>query len=344
VWEHHVGVVEDGRIREVALGGRDTATRTRVVWQVKADAGEGMPPAPGGLTPEILRAQWPEWIRRWQPSHLGCLRPRVKRPEEADDPCLSAPEAKYRGAENQLYRVEIHRGGAAGRATFKWSRDNGSVVSRASLSGIEVIAETPRGFAAGHWVELVNDGQELRGRPGTLVKVIKVQDGRLTLESAVSVPSDVPAEEAWPTKVRRWDHRRVGTRALEDGAVPLTESAAESGWIDLEDGIQVQFLPASADGSVSHVYRPGDYWVFPARVATGDVEWPRASDGVTTQARPPRGVRHHYAPLAIVRAGAAGWVVTDCRSEFRTVSARTGIAEGHGEDGVGGGPVCGREP
>ena len=33
----------------------------------------------------------------------------------------------YRGVENQLYRVEVHRGGDAEEATFKWSRDNGSV-------------------------------------------------------------------------------------------------------------------------------------------------------------------------------------------------------------------------
>ncbi len=35
VWERHITSLEDGRIREVALGGADTATRAKVVWQVR---------------------------------------------------------------------------------------------------------------------------------------------------------------------------------------------------------------------------------------------------------------------------------------------------------------------
>jgi len=41
-----------------------------------------------------------------------------------------------------------------------------------------------------------------------------------------------------------------------------------------------------------NTYRTGDYWLIPARTATGNVEWP---DG---KALPPKGVDHHYAPLA----------------------------------------------
>jgi len=341
VWERHLTALEDDRIREVALGGPDTATRTKVVWQVKVDDGKATPFPNGSPTPGNLRRDWSTWIRRWQPRHAGCLRARVERPEPSDDPCLSSPKAKYRGAENQLYRVEIHQGGPAGRATFKWSRDNGSVASRATLSRAEVVAEAPRGFAAGQWVELTNDGQELRGQPGTLVRIVKVDDGRLTLESEVSVPAGLPDGEAWPTKVRRWDHRTVGAQALQEGAVPVTESAVESGWIDLEDGVQIQFLPASADGTVAHVYRPGDYWFFPARVATGDIEWPARSDGETPAGRPPRGIRHHYAPLAIVKPAASGWSVKDCRCEFPPVPTTRNHPAGFGEDGMGGAPTCG---
>src|SRR5919112_4478032 len=34
-WERHVTAIEDESIREVALGGADTSTRSEVVWQVK---------------------------------------------------------------------------------------------------------------------------------------------------------------------------------------------------------------------------------------------------------------------------------------------------------------------
>ena len=35
VWPRHLTAIEDPEIREVALGGPDTATRTKTVWQVK---------------------------------------------------------------------------------------------------------------------------------------------------------------------------------------------------------------------------------------------------------------------------------------------------------------------
>ena len=83
-----------------------------------------------------------------------------------------------------------------------------------------------------------------------------------------------------------------------------------SDWVVLEDGIEVQF----SDGT----YRAGDYWLIPARTATGDVEWPRSKDG-TPEAQLPRGIEHHYCRLAIIArdAGAEGWrVAEDCRPIF----------------------------
>jgi hypothetical protein len=41
--------------------------------------------------------------------------------------CEIAATAGYRRLENQLYRVEVHEGGAS--PTFKWSRENGSVAA-----------------------------------------------------------------------------------------------------------------------------------------------------------------------------------------------------------------------
>src|SRR4029077_6867387 len=36
VWERHVTIIEDDGIREPALGGPDTCTRSKIVWQIKA--------------------------------------------------------------------------------------------------------------------------------------------------------------------------------------------------------------------------------------------------------------------------------------------------------------------
>ena len=346
VWERHITALEDDDMREKALGGPDTASRTQVVWQVKIDDGQGHAP-PLSMDCTTVREHWVTWIARWQPPHLGCLRARVERPEDSQDPCLTAPDAKYRGQENQLYRVEIHQGGAAGTATFKWSRDNGTVVSRVTLSGTELIAEKPLGFAARIWVELSNDGQDLRGQPGMLVKLLKVEGDRLTLEQAVSKPADVPPDEAWPTKARRWDQRQASSLIFQDGAVLLKEGVREADWIELENGIQIQFLPANSDENHTNLYRTGDYWLIPARVATGNIEWPVKLDNegqperdAHNEAIPipqaPLGIRHHYAPLAILDAN--GLPVADCRCVIPPLNSCS--MRSFGEEGMGGRPLC----
>lgn len=346
VWERYITALEDDYIREKALGGPDTATRTQVVWQVKIDDGK-KPTPPTLFTPEDVRSGWAAWIALWQPPRLGCLRARVDRPEDAKDPCLTAPDAKYRGQENQLYRVEIHQGGSAGDATFKWSRDNGAVVSRVKLSGVELVAEKPLGFAAGIWVELSSDGQELRGQPGKLVKLLKVEGDRLALESPVSTPDDVPPGEDWPTKARRWDQRQASSLRLKAGAVPLKEGLQEADWIELENGIQIQFVPAHNDENHENRYRTGEYWLIPARVATGSIEWPVKLDNegqperdtnseVIPIPQAPLGIRHHYAPLAILKAD--GTTVEDCRCE---IPPRNNCnMPSFGDEGIGGRSLC----
>src|SRR6185295_16365471 len=59
------------------------------------------------------------------PPSDALLAARLQPSKQSEDPCIIDPESVYRGAANQLYRVEIHTGGVAGTATFKWSRDNG---------------------------------------------------------------------------------------------------------------------------------------------------------------------------------------------------------------------------
>jgi hypothetical protein len=323
VWERHVTALEDDDIRERALGGPDTATRTKVVWQVKLAELQA-----GSATPATVRKNWALLVGRWQSPRAGCLRARVDRPESSTDPCLTAPDARYRGAENQLYRVEIHGGGPAADATFKWSRNNAAVSTRVTLTGTELVAETARGFAAGQWVELTNDAQELRGVAGSLVKLLKVDGDRFTLESPVPVPGDVAEGEDWPTKARGWDHR----------AVPVSESMEATGWIAIENGIQVQFLPASSNGTEKHFYRAGDYWLIPARVATGDIEWP--GDHSHPLPRPPLGIRHHYAPLAILTAKDGGWAVRDCRCAFSPLENTCTAILSFGEEGMSGPVPC----
>jgi hypothetical protein len=92
-------------------------------------------------------------------------------------------------------------------------------------------------------------------------------------------------------RVRRWDQ-------------PAGTILTAGPWIDLEKGVQVGFSGGP--------FRAGDYWVVPARTATGAVKG-------FTDARP-RGVEHHYCKLALVTWHVSGTTVTadieDCRNPF----------------------------
>lgn len=325
VWERHITPIEDDRMREVALGGPDTATRAKVVWQVKALAR----PAPANLDPPgALGKPCTEPLEGLTAISGGRMAAELDPGEPSKDPCVVAPDARYRGAENQLYRVEVHRGNVADHGdsggvtpTFKWSRDNGSVASAwLGTEGHDLIVASTRGFSAGAWIELSDDTKELRGEPGVLCKLSSVDGNRLSVD-----PSSVPpsASLAWAAglrspKIRRWDQAETDDITLVDGAVPITQAtAAQPHWIDLEDGVRVQFGPG-ADGKFQ--YRSGDYWLIPARVATGDIEWPRTGDAADLL--PPRGIEHHHAPLGWLTWSDADkkWVITSCLCTLHKLS------------------------
>jgi hypothetical protein len=218
--------------------------------------------------------------------------------------CITAPESRYRGLENHLYRVEIHDASDSnGKAfTFKWSRDNGSVSTPLvglAANVLEVVST--RGFEPGIWVEVSFDSQEVQGQPGWMLKLIKVEGNQLTADPA-TLPVGLPG--AWKpefalqhAKVRRWDQASSEAQPLLGGVITVTDEMLKKPVaIDLEDGIQVSFTGLGR-------YCSGDYWLIPARVATGQIEWPQQQDSNgnwLSQALPPHGVEHHYAPLGFV--------------------------------------------
>lgn len=358
VWERHVGWIEHPALLEQALGGADTTTRAKLVWQVRAleidrngNTGNGrarlaaLEKQQQSLTQERARATAPGKIAALESKlktvnaqidklraeldgaagKVDCAAPlddlvqlsaaslaaRVDPGQAVPDACTIAPDAQYRGAENQLYRVEIQRGGSAGEATFKWARDNGSVAAEwLGSEGNDLQVSGTRGFAAGNWVELSDDTLDLNGAAGQLVRLVKVDGGVLTVDPDSNPASDALAWSAALVhpKVRRWDQVQIGDGQLDGGAVPVVESSADDdAWLHLEDGVQIRFAPGG-------VYRTGDYWLIPARVASGQVEWPQ-EDGAPAL-RPPAGVRHHYAPLGFLGSDDGALRIESCRCEF----------------------------
>jgi Family of unknown function (DUF6519) len=317
VWERVVSAVEDPGIREVALGGPDTAARTRVEWQVRVwplqeqDRSKA-PKELRDLLEKWSKDRWSDWVNFFQPANRGRLIASVDNSEGAkgSEPCVIHPEARFRGAENQLYRVEIHRGGAAREATFKWSRENGSVTFPIlEITGDEVtLAHLGRdhrlGLKVNDWVEVVDDRLALQDQSHPLFQVAEVEpmDARVKLKaSAGGTWREYKREDGvLHPYLRRWDHKADKNAG---GAVIVPDTDR---WIALEDNIRIQFT-----GDNAAQYRAGDYWLIPARTATGNVEWPRDEQG-ELMAQPPRGVEHHYAPLAI-------WLSADQIKDVRLV-------------------------
>ncbi|HYP26687.1 MAG TPA: DUF6519 domain-containing protein [Blastocatellia bacterium] len=301
VWRRHITTIEDPSIREVALGGPDTATRAKTVWQIKLALLEGGE-----------KATCSDDIEPWLKNGTGKLSARAEPPASSQGPCVVAPGAGYRRLENQLYRVEIHRGSLDPEGpTYKWSRDNGSVVVPVEQFNYSGDAAKVRvrslgrdrvlGLNIGDWVEVLDDAAELHGDPGTLLQIDDIDAEQRVLILSGPVPA---SDMGLHPKVRRWDSKQE-----------FKVSDATSDFVELEDGVQIKFEPGD--------FNTGDYWTIPARTVPGkfgDVEWPR--DGANNPIpQPQQGIIHHFCKVALVTfAGGEDDIeitkVEDCRPIF----------------------------
>jgi hypothetical protein len=103
VWRRHVTAIEDPHIREVALGGPDTATRVQTAWALRIlrdPARQGEPADAGGIG---CSDDLPLWDALTAPP-LGRVSAAAAAAPDAEDPCAIEPDAGYRGLENRLYR------------------------------------------------------------------------------------------------------------------------------------------------------------------------------------------------------------------------------------------------
>jgi hypothetical protein len=140
VWERPITALEDAGIREAALGGPDTSTRAKLVWQVK------LPPVDTealARDPDALHDAWQRFLwragdkaRLWARRHLsgGALG-------------------------NQLYRVEVHNSGEL----YGWPRPVGPAVTSVS---VEAVLTNRQQVRVKHWV--VDD------QPWTIGQLVEV--------------------------------------------------------------------------------------------------------------------------------------------------------------------------
>jgi uncharacterized protein DUF6519 len=314
VFQREVSTVEEPALLDEALGGADTTTRLKTVWQVKVKTGVtgdecadvtqfGDPPSGGHLTTKT------------DPTFVP-----------ADEPCTIPPAGGFRGLENRLYRVEIHQTGGVGGASpakFKWSRDNASVnaavdamtattsgtgTSQTNIQVRQLGRDQVLRFRPNDWIEVLDDHTEYAQAAGQMTQIQKIDESArlLTVEPAVDLTKFDLTVIGDPVKdrhvrVRRWDQTPT---APAPGVTPTGLLDVTAGDIAIEDGILVSF---ALDPGTQ--FRIGDHWVFWARTAQGDIE-------LLDTARP-RGIRHHYGKLALIQWGtnaASTRVLADCRT------------------------------
>lgn len=322
LWERPLSYVERPSLRDVALDGDDTCTRTQLVAQVRLLKGLAVPLANEAQPPSAAFSLLPRIGR-------GVLSTKDKPAAELDpcaDPCEPEIAGPYLGEDNRLFRVEIHRAGdigaanAVGTAWFKWSRDNAGVmcalIEDAAATATSAMVEKPELFAIGDLVEIADDLVELVTGPcedrvnhtdprrGELRKVatVNLQTRRVSWEDPTVVdPLELPYHQPLPrtmlcarhAKLTKWD----------------AVAACTAGDLVLDDGVVIEFGGQDLCA--------GDFWLFATRTVDRSVE--RLIEA------PPRGVNHAYYPLAAIhrsRDGAAAEIVfsEDLRPRFAALS------------------------
>lgn len=316
LWERPITYIEDGDIREIALEGPDTCTRTRLIAQVRILKGAEVAAASPNPAPVPLADfdNLPQFGK-------GVLTTKDKVDAVVDvcaDPCEPAIAGTFLGEENRLFRVEIQKFGGIGpdgnpnTAVFKWSRENGAVatalIKDAAAGDMSVIVEKPELYSVGDLIEISNDLADLATGPyedtathkkherGELRKIssISLPDRRISWQDAGSPEPQFHAglaraqRLAYHASIRRWN-----------GVL-----SAIAGDIVLADGVVIEF------GGQDMM--PGDYWVFATRVVDRSVE--------RLVEQPPHGILHRYFPLAQISRNMGGTsqivVVSDVRPRF----------------------------
>jgi hypothetical protein len=304
-WQRHITTVEDPELREVALGGPDTDTRTKVIAQVKVLPLDG----PYNCSDKI--PSWEDFVKSKTSS--GRLTTSLNSPNAPTNPCQLGESGGYFGLENRLYRVEIHDI-VDGEPRFKWSRDNAAFAYPIEFINSNPVQIRVKEFGKDKFlklkeldfVEISGDTTDLNhnhngsgtiAKTGTIAKILLIEGDVFTLDTNISAHS----LESNP-KVRRWDTSSLLPNVLNN----VTKGRK----IPLEDGIELKFSGA--------IFQPGDYWVFYARTQG-------ASPLEILDKEPPLGIKHHYFKLAISTVKSDGTVeIEDCRPEFPPLTEISG--------------------
>jgi len=324
--EHEVSAVEDRTLREVALGGPDTAQRLRLTRHVRrftvsqrtcasafaqvvkefAQRGFDFDPRTMALTSTLTLQVTPD-----------------PTPPQAS-PCDPVARGGYLGAENQMIRVAIANPGR-GAPNLLWAYDNASDLYVASVDSAR-----PRRVVLGaapvdtfHWpksqqfVEVVRAGVKLgddgyaaaeSGRVFRLAQDYDPDTGSVTLDA------DLDAEffAAAALFLRVWQNEQAFTPGTPTELVDKVGTAIG--------------LAVTVNGALpTFQYHVGEAWCFAARPGFPESVFPARYE---KSAQPPEAPRQWLAPLACIEWSEQGPIISDCRPGFEDLVQLTADVEG----------------
>lgn len=291
VWERTVTYLEDPALRDAALHGADTCTRTQTMCQVKA-CDPALDPADATANPPIGGALLTLSLREGSTDPDPC------------DPCAEEMNLNVKVG-NYLFRLEVHdvvhdAAGAPVEVTLKWSAENGAEQYAAD--------EVPIGFANSGYVF------EFFSGPDTGM----ASEKHLGLHHSVEAgwkPTRGELHHLWPDAlptdrplVRRWDGAAVFAKDGSDWTLVVTEDASDRGVPlsttssadapgHVDEGPVLGLHLSALDLELELADEPvlaGDFWETPVRAATDE-----AGD-VLLEDAPPSGILHHYMVLGLL--------------------------------------------
>ena len=320
--EQSVCAVEDQALREVALGGPDSAARARLMQHFLRLPLHGKTCVAGAtMLTDLLTADGvtidPATLQLMSQARLQAGF--VPGPPAAD-PCTPAAAGGYLGADNQLIRVTvIDYKAAAQTGTLLWGWNNASTLYRAGMTNPLTLTLTgaPVDFEhapqLGQAVEILrsqakldDDGNYVAAPQGFVTTVAQAYSFDF---GTVGLTDPLPPEyqsDSNPLFIRLWQ-----------AIVPFT--AGQTTALDSASGITVTItLPALP----AHIaLRP--FWRFAVRPSTPVQIYPQR---YLDAPQPPDGPRQWIADIAVMAAGRreGSTLVQDCRFSFVPLTQQHG--------------------
>ena len=317
--EQEVSAVEDSDLKDVALGGPDTAQRTRFIQHIVRLVTTGKD-CPSALAD--AETKWESEGLLFDPAtmrlnSMATLLVGFTNSAGTPTPCDPTAQGGYLGADNQLIRVQVSSVGSQIEGPgpqLLWGYDDASFLYRVDVVDPQTLKLQSRPIDAEHQpqsgqaVEVLMAAAELANG-----EYVAAADGFVTTLAAaynpdtqtVSLQSPLPAaygdgnpKDPHPVRVflRVWQQQLPFTPGTP---VPLGDT-----------GVQVTLHTSN-----NEPFHLGDYWMFAVRPSTPQQVYP---ERYLTTAQPPDGPRLWICPLAVIAwlPSGGGQVIADCRNPF----------------------------